>query len=261
MKKLYTLFLALLLSIPAFSQDILNDYSPIIVPKQFSCFNKENKYKSSTLVAMLLRNSNFKVLYSNSPEIQALPDRCKALHVDLVNNSGMFVTKVFAVFKDCNQVEIYRTPIGKSKIKKYEKSFQQAIRNSFESLKSFSHSYNPPISEKKAPEKVVVDYSKDVKDVKETKAKVANAQANKDDKVTKNIIKLEIPLKFVKKGNGVFHIVDQNNQTRFKVKQSMLEGVYNVLDNNNSGLLYKQNNIWFLKDSNTDTIYQLDVRN
>ena len=55
----------------------------------------------------------------------------------------MLTTKLSLLLKDCNNVVVYKSSIGKSKEKIYKKSYQEAIRNTFKDPVVKNYTYTP----------------------------------------------------------------------------------------------------------------------
>ncbi|MEL6918354.1 MAG: hypothetical protein AAFO99_11565 [Bacteroidota bacterium] len=185
MKNLF-LSLFLVLCYSGISQDNLNTYKYIIVPKTFDGFKKENQYQTSTLIKYLFVQKGFNVVYDDNLPEDLTVNRCLGLLVDLVDDSSMFSTRTAVALKDCGSQEVFRTQVGKSKLKEFKPAYAEAIRRSFESLDGFAYTYSPKKEQNDAP--ITVSFKDDVKKLEDSKEKVAS------DAPSKNMVQQEATL-------------------------------------------------------------------
>lgn len=80
MKKIILLFL--LQFACGFAQNI-NDYQYVIVPKKFTIFNEEDKFKLNTLTKLVLEKYGFKPFFINDIPEEISKNRCQILFADL----------------------------------------------------------------------------------------------------------------------------------------------------------------------------------
>ena len=91
-KVTYILWLALMFGGAVNAQ--LNDYKYIIVPKSFSALKSENQYQTSTVMKYLLTQKGFTVVYNDALPEDLANNRCLGLTADLLDESGLFSTKL-----------------------------------------------------------------------------------------------------------------------------------------------------------------------
>ncbi|MCV6628807.1 MAG: hypothetical protein OIF50_02995 [Flavobacteriaceae bacterium] len=267
MKNIFTILIACIFAGISHGQDVLNKYEYVVIPKKFSCFKTPNKYGSSTMISHLLRKQQFQTAYDDAIPPKAQSDRCTILWADLMDHSGVFKTKVQIQFKDCNNQIVYTTEIGSSKIKKYDKAYKEAIQKSMASLQFFNHQYTPS---KKKKQSIRIDYTEDVKEVKEDvsvspEAPIAPPTAKKPVSTIKDsdIVPLPLQLTAIAIGNSKYKVMDGNNKQRFLLQKGMMDDLYTVLseDNKPTGVVYKQQNKWYMKaQTGSDIIYELQLQ-
>ena len=148
MKKiLLTFVLIFVYSMHGYSQSELDAYEYIIVPKNYKVLKDENKYKLNTLTAFLFKKKGFSTYIDGEefPEdLQQNP--CKALTVQMVDNSNLFTSKVYLELENCQKKVVYTSKIGTSKEKDFQKSYQAALRDAFTSIENMNYSYNPALN-------------------------------------------------------------------------------------------------------------------
>ncbi|TXD54292.1 MULTISPECIES: hypothetical protein [unclassified Polaribacter] len=69
-------------------------------------------------------------------------NRCLALFVSVVDESSMLSIKNAIEIKDCFGNTVYKSKTGKSRLKEYQKGYQEAIRNAFDTMDDFEYQYN-----------------------------------------------------------------------------------------------------------------------
>ena len=138
MKKFVLLFI--LISSYAFSQSV-NDYQYVIVPVKFDFFKSDDQYKLNTLTKLMLEKYGFKAYLSNE-EIPLNIERCDFLYANVLENSGMFMTKVKVVLKDCKEKVVFETQFGESREKEYAVAYNLALRETSKSFDKLDYKYN-----------------------------------------------------------------------------------------------------------------------
>ncbi len=146
-KVLLTFVLLFVYSLNGFSQSELDGYQYIIVPKQYKFLKDENKYKLNTLTAFLFKKKGFQTYIEGEEFPEDLRQNpCKALNVQMVDNSNLFTSKVYLELENCRKDVVYTSKIGTSKEKDFQKSYQEALRNSFTSIETMNYTYNPALN-------------------------------------------------------------------------------------------------------------------
>ena len=138
MKKI--VLLLFLVSYVSFSQEI-NIYQYVIVPKKFDTFKTEDKYGMNTSVKLLLQKYGFKAYFSDESFADDTMNRCDFLTADLINESGIMVTKIRVALKDCKGNIVYQTELGTSREKQYSIAYSQALREAAKSFETLNYKY------------------------------------------------------------------------------------------------------------------------
>ena len=141
-----TLILFLYVSI-SIAQSNLNTYKYIIVPKKYDFLKEDNKHKLNSLTKFLFEKQGFKTLLEGDDYPNDLMNNpCLALTADVQNNSSMFTSKLVIELSDCYNKVVFTSVQGKSKEKDYEKSYQEALRNSFVSIEELEYSFDESLA-------------------------------------------------------------------------------------------------------------------
>ena len=141
MKK-YIILLLVLFSSLGFSQTI-NDYKYAIVPSKFSFLKEKNQYRLNLLTKLLMEKYGFVTFFDTDilPS-EVAENNCNKVFVDVLSNGNMFVTKLSVVLKDCKNTVLFTSLEGKSQEKDYLISYNQALREAFNSFEALHYKYN-----------------------------------------------------------------------------------------------------------------------
>ena len=128
-----------------FSQD-LNEYKYIIVPESYDILGKTNQYQLNALTKFLFEKNGFQTIMKTEtwPEdLQQNP--CLGVSPVLVEDSGLFVTKMHIELQDCKGMTVYKTREGKSKEKEFQAAYQESFRDAFQELADLQYEYKSNI--------------------------------------------------------------------------------------------------------------------
>ena len=130
--------------INTYAQSKLNAYKYVIVPKRYSFFKEDDKYRLNALTKFLFEKQGFKTVWQDDqyPE-DLLDDPCLGLQAGLKNNSNMFTTKLILTLTDCRNQVVFESEEGRSKEKEFKKSYHEALRRTFISLQKEQYRYEP----------------------------------------------------------------------------------------------------------------------
>jgi hypothetical protein len=228
MKKIYFLML-FLFSVSIFSQSN-NPISPkyIIVKSTFDFLKQVDRYRTSSFTKFLFEKEGFKVYLDNEqlPE-ELYYNKCKAMFVDIKDDSNLFYTKNFIELLDCNNNLIHTSQIGKSKLKDYEKTYRQSIRNAFSTFKNLDSIYTSFSSVKITKSTKKESNLEIVAKTKETKQEIIKPAVNSSTSEKKNnliyssLIAKDISSGYQllnRKNQVIFIILKTGNQNRFIIK-------------------------------------------
>ncbi|MEM6720487.1 MAG: hypothetical protein AAF611_14265 [Bacteroidota bacterium] len=256
MKRFVASVLFLFITCSCFSQE-LNNYKYVVIPYKFNFLKKHDKYRVNTVVRYLFKKEGFQVLYDTEDFPTDLSDdRCKALYMDINNESSIFTTKMAIVLRDCANKVVLETPFGRSKIKAYEKAYNQALRKAFETVEAQNYSYDPkkkeevpppppPITVEEAQKKTEKEVEASVIEMEDVSKEVE--KFNKDAGKEANTILYAQPIK-----NG-YQLVDKTPKVVMILLKSGVPNVYIV--KGQDATVYKEDGKWFLsKTSDNSTV-------
>ncbi|MFK7749328.1 MAG: hypothetical protein AB8B65_13110 [Kordia sp.] len=247
MKRFLASVVVLLITFSCFSQE-LNEYKYVVIPYKFDFLKKHDKYRVNTLVRHLFKKNGFEVLYDNQDFPEDLgDDRCMALYVGITNDSSIFTTKMAIVLRDCSNQIVMETPFGRSKIKAYEKSYNQALRRAFEAVEKKNYSYQPKkkvMDVPPPPPPVVVEKEEVVEVVAVEEIEEVEEVAMTNTSTVKNAILYAQAIE-----NG-YQLVDSTPKVVMILLKTGVPNVYLV--KGQDATVFKENGNWVLSKSTKD---------
>ncbi len=253
--KVFTILMSLAFIVGAFSQSNLNNYKYIIVPKKYDFLKETDQYRLNGLTKFLFEKYGFLTLMDgdNYPD-DLLKNRCLALNSNVINDSGIFKTKLKVELKDCADKVVFASDIGETREKDFGKAYNEALRNAFISFEAISYKYEPKENKvsgienqelQKEPEILKEEKMTEVIPVEETNvgavaaiAAIETAISPSDDKNVSDILYAQVT------ENG-FQLVDSTPKVIYKIMETGLSKVF-VVDGKN-GILYEKDGNWILE--------------
>lgn len=262
MIKKITLLVALFLTVQAnFAQNDLNQYKYVIVPNTYDFGKEPDQYQLNSLTKFLFEKQGFVVLMNDEPLPRDLINNgCLALWADVLNESGIFMTKFRIELKNCQKQVVYTSGVGQSREKKYKVAYNLSLRQAFESFNTVNYSYKPAKDQTKAltvvavPE-TVVEISGTVTPVTQVSTVVVAAQTTSESTKTdptqtltarkKGVIDYEL---LNEKGDVVYTLIFSGKEEFY-----MVEGI--------QATVYKINDRWVMSKKITDGSLQIHTLN
>ncbi len=139
MKNLILIF-CFLFSFNGLSQ-VLNEYQYVIVPTKFDFLKEENEFRLSTIVKNDLEKLGFIAFYENNIPKEIAFNNCEVLKVDLIKDETFLWKTMNLVFKNCQNVVIFRSEEVRSKEKEFKLAYIECVKKIFESLKKINYKY------------------------------------------------------------------------------------------------------------------------
>ena len=275
-KVLYILLFAMGLNTVVNAQ--LNDYKYIIVPKKFDAFKSVNEYQTSTLVKYYFEENGFNALYDDALPVDLAGNRCLGLLANLEDGSNMFTTKVTITLKDCNNVEVFRSVEGISKIKEYDKAYKDAIQKAFVSFAGMDYNYVSQEQEQKESATVTLNFKDDVKSVQEnSKEHIIEQKATTEEQVYKavepkpsSIVRVvekqssELPneVLYAQPTDFGYQLVDSTPKVVLKLQETSMNNVFMTDFNGNNAVVFQKDGKWLLEYSKNGEKVQkeLDIK-
>lgn len=142
MKYLVVLALVFCFISVGFSQESLSDYSFVVVPEKYDFVNEMDKYQLNSLTKFLFNKHGFNAYFDREmPDVR----RCDGLWAVVNGKPGFIWTQVYIILNDCSGKEIFRSEVGKSKLKEFSKTYTAALRNAFLSIEELGVQQKEPV--------------------------------------------------------------------------------------------------------------------
>ena len=225
MKKI--LFLVALLPLTLVAQTV-------IVPNRYTFQKEDNQYQLNALTKFLLEKQGFKAYMESEAPAELLQNPCDVLKADVKNQSNMMTSKVQFILTDCANKTVFTYEIGKSRENEFKKSYQEALRNTFEgnALATFKSEYKAPVTTQTAM------------------ATLTPAQPTTIAKRNTQIIEEDPYIEFLyaKKVDFSYELYDKKtNELRYKIKSTLTPNTFVAYDlkNNEFGVLEKDGSTFY----------------
>lgn len=127
---------------PAFGQNELNPFKYIIIPKQYDFLKEANQFRVNSTTKYLFEQDGYQTFYQGDEYPDDLKaNYCLAVTAIVLDNSSTFTTKLTIVLRNCYDKEVFRTMVGKSKIKQYDKTYIDALKKCFISIQNLNYNF------------------------------------------------------------------------------------------------------------------------
>lgn len=132
---------------PSAAQSPLDAYKYIIVPKKFDFLQEENQYRVNSTTKHLFEKNGFSTLIKGGEYPEDLKqDPCLGATAEIVDESTLLMTKLYVVLLDCQDQEVYRSEMGKSGEKAWDKTYIYALNDAFTSFEEMDYSFDPSLT-------------------------------------------------------------------------------------------------------------------
>lgn len=122
----------------------INDYKYVIVPDTYEFSKEEDQYKVNSLTKFLFEKYGFEAYMKSEEKPQDLQDDiCKGLKANVIEDSGLFVTKLRVQLEDCRGNMVFESEEGSSREKDYKKAYHEALRDAFNTVAALEYNYSP----------------------------------------------------------------------------------------------------------------------
>lgn len=229
MKKIF-LVVFCLFTLFSFGQKI-NEFEFVIVPTKFDFQRSENEYRLNTLLKYRLEEYGFQASYTSDQMNTNFSDRCRYLNANVVNESTMFLTKLYIVFKDCNNAIIYQSDLGTSKVKERKDAYKEALEDALQSVKAVNYKFTGTKAEQ-----VVNNTNVEIQ-----------IPVERTEMVNENALFAQ-PI-----ANG-FQLIDTTPKVVLKIFRTSQTDYYTANSDTKSGMVFKKNNEWFFEYYENDKL-------
>ncbi|NQZ42959.1 MAG: hypothetical protein HRT65_01525 [Flavobacteriaceae bacterium] len=242
----------------------LNGFKYVIVPKKFSAFKNMNEFQTSTLIKFLFDKADFNVVYDDNLPDDLKDDPCLGALLDLEDESNLFATKTRLLVRDCEGKFVFGSIQGKSKLKDFKKSYQEAITEAFASFKGMEYAYDPELRKKRSTEgrnteekseteseTVTVSFKDDVKNIDEVEERDVNVMPESTENQTPTSIttgsKGDKDILYAQPVAEGYQLVDSSPAVVYALRATSSPDIFMVTKDGKNGIVYKSGEKWFLE--------------
>lgn len=159
----------------------VNDYKYVSVPDTYEFSKEEDQYQLNSLTKFLFEKYGFEAYMKSEEKPQDLQDNiCKGLKANVIEDSGLFVTKLKVQLEDCRGNMVFESDQGRSREKDYKKAYHEALRDAFKAVASLDYKYSPAEVATRAPQ------ASTPKPAPVNKAEVANSIPKEEKQAAKD---------------------------------------------------------------------------
>lgn len=224
-----------------YSQSV-NDYGIVIIPVKYDFVRHENAYRLNTLTKINLKKAGFEAFYTNETIPTQYSNRCSLLYVDVKEETGFLVTKLFIEFKDCTDKVIFKSEVGKSRAKNYEIAYREALEDAFKSVYALQYKYN--------------GYNGEVKVNSQNATIMVPILENSGNSLdeAKSFFLFAQPIK-----NG-FQLIDSTSKVIMKIYNTTNPSIYLATKESIQGIMVLKNGYWFFEYYQNDTLMSEETK-
>ncbi len=252
LKKIIFTVSFILISLFGIAQKDINNYKYIIVPKEYDFSKGEDQYQLNSITKFLFNKYDFEAYFVDDDLPEDLKtNRCLALTSEVSNvKGGMFKTKLEIVLKDCYGAVVMTSQIGESRLKQFDRAYNQALRHAFETFQNFDYKYVPKekaVAVSETPSKVEKPKDQVIEKPSATIGIIAVREKESEEK--------EVSLKqnsesiyYAQAIENGFQLVNSEPKIVMVLLNTAAENVFIVKDK--SAIVFKEDGFWYYSENN-----------
>ena len=233
------------LTSPSFGQkSIPSQKQYVIVKSTFDFLKQVNRYKANSFTKFLFSKAGYEVYLDNEelPE-ELYYNKCSALHVDVKDKSNLFATRNYIELVDCNGNLLYTSKLGASKLKDYERSYRESIRNAFSTIENLNLIY-ASFSSQKIENSTTENKTQELKKASEV---IVNEipTIEVSDSTTKEKKTSTTYVLTAQKSKTGYQLINSTNELVFEILNTSKKDVFII--KNKNGVLSNKGNHWLVE--------------
>ncbi|MFK7834472.1 MAG: hypothetical protein AB8B52_14450 [Winogradskyella sp.] len=245
----------IVLSLLGNAQKNINYYKYVIIPKSFEFSKGEDQYQLNSLLKFLFNKHGYEAYFLDELPEDLKKDRCLGLMAEVSNDeSGMFKTKLGIALKDCFENVLMTSKIGESRLKQYDKAYNQALRDAFETFQNLNYIYTAQESLAQTPK----EEKQPVKEMVKVEEKVAVPSLETETNQSASEIKSEISeIFYAQTIPSGFQLVNSEPKVVMILLSTSAKEVFIVKDKN--AIVYKNQGKWFYSENDGVSTLEKEV--
>ena len=274
-KKTIIVAALIVFSVLGFAQKNINNYKYVLVPKSFDFTKGEDKYQLNSIAKFLFNKYGFEAHFIGDDYPEELQnDRCLGLKVEISEiKGGLFKTRLQIALNDCFGVTVMKSKVGESKLKQFDRAYNEALRDAFTTFKYMSYKYTPieNVVEETKPVKVeseAVEKKKEKKILKTEPAVVVKEKVDKEEKVivreveeVKSEAKEELKvgqLYYAQPISNGYQLVDSEPKIVMILLKTGSPDIFIVKDKN--AMVIKKEGKWMYSENDGDKVKERELK-
>ncbi len=249
----FILFVLVSLTSLVFGQKSINNYKYVIVSDSYDFVEGKDRYQLNSLTKFLFNKYGFTAfMITDSLPEDLFDNRCLALYADAEKLPGkLFKTEVKILLKDCYGQLVHESEIGATKEKMFEKAYNYAIRNAFESFEFINYKYQPTSENANAQIVVNEKPKEDNQDVSTSEIVKKSTEIGKvsEIKTEEKAISPEIieeTTYYAQTTADGYRIIDNEPKLIMILLRTAKENTFTVKDKN--AIVYLENGFWYYSE-------------
>jgi hypothetical protein len=262
-KKIVFIISFILISFLGTAQKDINNYKYIIVPKTFNLSDGDDQYQLNSLTKFLFNKYGYEAYFVDDDFPADLKNnRCLSLTAVLSKeNNSMFKTKLEFILKDCFGVVVMKSKLGESRLKKYDRAYNEALRKAFETFQNLDYKYSPnqkKLTQTSLSESITLKNGEaksfDNAGLEEVKVAVNTEQTvvlGASEIVKTNVKTTEInssELYYAQEIENGYQIVNSEPRIVMILLLTALKNVFIIKDK--SAIVFKEDGFWYYSENN-----------
>ena len=274
-KQILIIITFIFIQLNVFAQKSINNYKYIIVPTTYSFLSTQDKYQLNSLSKFLFNKYGFTAFFNDEELPQDLKDNsCLALYSDVIDDKGLFKTKLRIDLKDCAGIIVISSKVGETREKDFAKAYNLALRDAFKTFQEIDYKYEPskmdssvkvepikiesPVVKEKEIEnldnttKPIIEETIEVAAVATTAKMVTNEPEMKADEANIELIDKTKNILYAQPIENGYQVVDTTPKIVMILLKTAQSNVFIVKDQD--AIVYKEEGSWFLSKNNGNKV-------
>lgn len=250
----------IIISFSGIAQKSINDYKYILIPKSFEFSKSEDQYQLNSLLKFLFNKYGYEAYFANDLPEDTKKNPCLALTADVINDdSNMFKTKLKIELKDCYSNVIITSKIGDSRLKEFEKGYNEAIRGAFETFQHMDYNYvaQESVTETPEKEKQPIKEAAKVEEKKEVILAETKTEEKTEQTKTELLKNTSTEIYYAQTITSGFQLVNSEPRVVMVLLNTSAKDVFIVKDKN--AVVYKKKDKWIYSENNGITTSDKEV--
>jgi hypothetical protein len=226
------------------------------VPNSYDFLSEDDEYQLNSITKFLFNKYGYESYFNNDDLPEDLKkDRCLALTSEVTKVKGSLLkTKLLITLKDCFGAVIMTSKIGESRLKKYDRAYNEALRSAFETFQTFDYNYVENEHEEATTKKTVIvtetPKTEIVEKVEEKKEATITMVAAKKKEKKKVLISENKPNQkyYAQEISNGYQLVNSEPRIVMVLLTTGAENIFLVKDKN--AIVYKEDGFWYYSENN-----------